>query len=99
MTRPTEHADGRDAANPLHARGTFPRSWGEPPTPYDSPARRAWIARHALEQGALFGDPVAARALLEDRREDPQALRERARADAANRLRRQYLVEALRRCP
>lgn len=77
------------------SRGTFPDSWGPPPTFGDSPERRRWIAEHARRDGVANGHPDAVRALLEERREDPATRREQAAIAVQARLRREELVQLL----
>lgn len=88
-----EYAAGDDplyGPNPLTVRGTFPPHWGEMP---DSPlALRRWIEANALRDGAAKGDPSTIQVVLERRREDPSAARERAAVAERNRLRLQQLL-------
>jgi hypothetical protein len=81
--------------------GLFPDHWGEPPTAWDSPERRDWIAANCRRDdpsGRGLGG-VQRRVWLEERREDPEALREAARAAAANRMRHEHLTRRLADCP
>ncbi|MFL5995885.1 MAG: hypothetical protein ACJ736_16540 [Streptomyces sp.] len=95
-----EYAAGDDplyGPNPLTLRGTFPPHWGEMP---DGPAAlRCWIAANALRDGASKGDPASVRAVLEQRQEDPSAVRERAAVAHRSRMRRERLLQLLRDCP
>lgn len=97
---PMEYAAGDDPVygpNPLQARGLFPAQWGEPPASPE--ALQRWIADNSLHDGARKGHPASVRALLERRRMDPSAVREEARARAANRMRRERLLQLRRDCP
>lgn len=77
--------------NPLTVRGMFPPHWGEVP---DSPsALPCWIQANALRDGAAKGDPSTVQVVLERRREDPSAVRERAAIAEAHRQRREHLQQ------
>lgn len=103
MTRrmsPVEYAVEEDSLygpNPLRVRGMFPPHWGEMPD--SPPALRSWIESNALRDGAAKGDPSTIRAVLERRREDPTAVRERAAVAERQRLRHERLQQLLRACP
>ncbi|MEU0035515.1 hypothetical protein [Streptomyces sp. NPDC006333] len=88
-----EYAAGDDplhGPNPLTVRGVFPPSWGQMP---DSPsALPGWIEANALRDGAAKGCLSSIRIVLERRREDPAAVRERAAVATAIRLRREQLA-------
>ncbi|MCX4573089.1 hypothetical protein OHB41_07800 [Streptomyces sp. NBC_01571] len=88
-----EYAAGDDplyGPNPLTVRGVFPPSWGEMPD--GDVALRRWVEANALRDGAAKGCLSSIRIVLERRREDPAAVRERAAVEAAIRLRREHLA-------
>lgn len=90
---PMEYAAGDEllhGRNPLQMRGLFPSHWGDAPAGPE--ALRCWIESNALRDGASKGHPSAIQVLLERRREDPSAVREKARIATVNRLRREELM-------
>ncbi|MFF4360859.1 hypothetical protein [Streptomyces sp. NPDC001604] len=95
-----EYAAGDDplyGPNPLTLRGMFPPHWGEAP---DSPAALPdWIQANAVRDGAAKGHPSAVQVVLEKRREDPSAVRERAAVAEAHRQRRDHLQQLRLNCP
>lgn len=95
-----EYAAGDDplyGPNPLTVRGVFPPHWGEMPD--SPPALRCWIEANAIRDGAAKGDPATIQVVLERRREDPSAARERAAVAERARMRRERLQQLLHNCP
>ncbi|MCX4592368.1 hypothetical protein OG819_22325 [Streptomyces sp. NBC_01549] len=95
-----EYAAGDDplyGPNPLTVRGVFPPHWGEMPD--SPPALPGWIEANALRDGASKGCLSSIRIVLEQRREDPSAARERAAVETQIRLRREQLAAMLLPAP
>lgn len=91
-----EAAESLYGPNPLRERGMFPRHWGDAPAGFA--ALGEWMKLNAVQDGVRKGDPVTASFVLEMRREDPAAVRERAQTAVRNRLRREWL-DLFRDCP